>query len=248
MNLRVRRDWPLYDDNVRNLWREGNSASQIAAFLGNGFTRNAVIGRITRLGLTRDPTGPRKWNRWKRPEVAPASSSTPSKPKAKKSPLGLGALDLDQLREVQEMLDTRAHSQPEIAARFGVAVHVIERVSSAMGQGRSYSSHRVIRDRALVEKINRRNREAPPALPTSIAEAFAEGYHGQTGRLALYDLKEESCRFPIDQASGPPRYCGLDAEKGGSWCPAHAARCCAGVVYRRKNAMPGHFRTPGFSG
>lgn len=36
---------------LRKLWSEGFSASQVAAELGAGITRNAVIGKIHRLGL-----------------------------------------------------------------------------------------------------------------------------------------------------------------------------------------------------
>ena len=36
---------------LRKLWSEGLSASQVAAELGAGITRNAVIGKIHRLGL-----------------------------------------------------------------------------------------------------------------------------------------------------------------------------------------------------
>ncbi len=36
---------------LRKLWTEGLSASQVAAELGAGITRNAVIGKIHRLGL-----------------------------------------------------------------------------------------------------------------------------------------------------------------------------------------------------
>ncbi len=43
------------DDRVERLgrlWAEGLSASQIAATLGGGVTRNAVIGKVHRLGLS----------------------------------------------------------------------------------------------------------------------------------------------------------------------------------------------------
>ena len=43
------------DDRVEvlsKLWRDGLSASQIARDLGHGITRNAVIGKVHRLGLT----------------------------------------------------------------------------------------------------------------------------------------------------------------------------------------------------
>ena len=46
---------PWTDDRVellKRLWAEGLSASQIAARLGQGVTRNAVIGKVHRLGLS----------------------------------------------------------------------------------------------------------------------------------------------------------------------------------------------------
>ena len=39
-------------ETLRKLWIEGLSASQIAAELANGITRNAVIGKVHRLGLS----------------------------------------------------------------------------------------------------------------------------------------------------------------------------------------------------
>jgi GcrA cell cycle regulator len=46
---------------LTDLWRTGQSAAQIAKALG-GVTRNAVIGKIHRLGLARrlDPSPPRR--------------------------------------------------------------------------------------------------------------------------------------------------------------------------------------------
>ena len=37
---------------LKKLWLEGLSASQIAGVLGEGVTRNAVIGKVHRLKLT----------------------------------------------------------------------------------------------------------------------------------------------------------------------------------------------------
>jgi len=42
-------------DTLRKLWGQGQTASQIAAILG-GITRNAVIGKAHRLGLTGRPS------------------------------------------------------------------------------------------------------------------------------------------------------------------------------------------------
>jgi len=39
-------------EHLKKLWLDGRSASQIAAELANGITRNAVIGKVHRLGLS----------------------------------------------------------------------------------------------------------------------------------------------------------------------------------------------------
>ncbi len=58
-------------ERLKTLWLEGLSASQIAAELG-GVTRNAVIGKVHRLGLS---------GRVK-PQVQSARASAPSRPKS----------------------------------------------------------------------------------------------------------------------------------------------------------------------
>ena len=53
---------PWTEDRVellKKLWTEGHSASQIAAKLGMGVTRNAVIGKVHRLNLSGRVTQPR---------------------------------------------------------------------------------------------------------------------------------------------------------------------------------------------
>ena len=39
-------------EQLRKMWMDGHSASQIAGELGHGITRNAVIGKVHRLGLS----------------------------------------------------------------------------------------------------------------------------------------------------------------------------------------------------
>ncbi|WP_298679947.1 GcrA family cell cycle regulator [uncultured Lentibacter sp.] len=65
-------------DVLKKMWGEGQSASQIAKELG-GVTRNAVIGKVHRLGLSnRTTTGTAKTET--KPAAAPAPKK-PSKPK-----------------------------------------------------------------------------------------------------------------------------------------------------------------------
>ncbi len=64
---------------LRKLWNEGLSASQVAAELGGGITRNAVIGKIHRLGLAERATA-----------AARRVRAPPSSPRAQNSARGHG--------------------------------------------------------------------------------------------------------------------------------------------------------------
>lgn len=67
---------------LKKLWLEGQSASQIAKALGGGVTRNAVIGKVHRLGLSgrAAPSQPTRTTfRPTRPRPAPATQ--PSAPR-----------------------------------------------------------------------------------------------------------------------------------------------------------------------
>ena len=63
-------------DELKKLWAEGLSASQIAKQLG-GVTRNAVIGKVHRLGLSGRATPSRPA---RRPAAAPTRTRAPSQP------------------------------------------------------------------------------------------------------------------------------------------------------------------------
>ena len=42
---------PEREEKLKQLWKEGHSGSQIASMLGNGATRNSVLGKAFRLKL-----------------------------------------------------------------------------------------------------------------------------------------------------------------------------------------------------
>jgi GcrA cell cycle regulator len=69
---------------LKKLWLEGQSASQIAKQLGGGVTRNAVIGKVHRLGLSgrAAPSQPaRATFRPSRPRPAVQPTQAPSAPR-----------------------------------------------------------------------------------------------------------------------------------------------------------------------
>ncbi len=79
-------------DTLKKLWQEGHSASQIAKQLG-GVTRNAVIGKVHRLGLSgraapSQPTRPLyKPARTTRPAVSPQSHTSAHAPMPRREPV-----------------------------------------------------------------------------------------------------------------------------------------------------------------
>ncbi len=67
-------------EKLKTMWGEGQSASQIAKALG-GVTRNAVIGKVHRLGLSNRATGAKS-----AAAAAPAAEAKPAKPAPKAAP------------------------------------------------------------------------------------------------------------------------------------------------------------------
>ena len=74
------------DERVEQLkqhWLEGKSASQIAGLLGNGLTRNAIIGKVHRLGLAgraKSPSSGGSRPRQSPPQHGPRRVSSPRAP------------------------------------------------------------------------------------------------------------------------------------------------------------------------
>lgn len=99
---------------LRKLWTEGLSASQIAARLGAGVTRNAVIGKVHRLNLSGRAPQPRSTvqrapRKQREPSLAGHSNGggTPSMPTA-----GSSALKAQPRHEVQPRQAALPEPQP----------------------------------------------------------------------------------------------------------------------------------------
>jgi GcrA cell cycle regulator len=96
------------DDRVeilKKMWGEGQSASQIAKELG-GVTRNAVIGKVHRLGLSnRTTTG------------APAPAAAAPKPEAKPKPAAKPAAKAKEEPKEEEVAEAAPAPRPNLPAR-----------------------------------------------------------------------------------------------------------------------------------
>ena len=92
---------PWTDERVellKKLWADGLSASQIAAKLAGGVTRNAVIGKVHRMGLSGRVTR----NRVSTPRTRKTREpSHPGRPSVAPTPRSIGANALKPLAEIE---------------------------------------------------------------------------------------------------------------------------------------------------
>ncbi len=73
-------------EQLRQAWMEGKSASQIASLLGQGLTRNAVIGKVHRLGLAGRTKSPSAVGAHARPHQAQQNERSAAPPRAASAP------------------------------------------------------------------------------------------------------------------------------------------------------------------
>jgi GcrA cell cycle regulator len=86
------RPWGEAEDAaLAKMWAEGLNAAQIARALGTGRSRNAVVGRLHRRGLSRRADPNRRLRSLPRPPSIPRIKAEPYSPAAEPiSPLGAG--------------------------------------------------------------------------------------------------------------------------------------------------------------
>jgi len=95
---------------LKKLWGEGLSASQIAGELG-GVTRNAVIGKVHRLGLSgRAKTSAPSAKTRRVRTASPAPQAAPKKPQTQPQTHGSAALKMDP--ELAPVAEIRPKAEP----------------------------------------------------------------------------------------------------------------------------------------
>ncbi|MEM1382334.1 MAG: GcrA family cell cycle regulator [Pseudomonadota bacterium] len=200
-------------EKLKELWAEGMSASQIAKALG-GVTRNAVIGKVHRLGLSNRGTG------------APAGTGPAEEADAKVQPkpttpvrpqasLGVAPQPSAPTPPVQETSTVRPAAQQPVAPLPPVARHGSNGLRDP-GQPR------------------------PPGLPTQDEEearATLVEIEKIARNLTLMELTERTCKWPIgDPTDENFRFCGLNCVPGKPYCQYHVAVAFQPMSTRRDRA------------
>ncbi len=178
-------------ETLKKMWAEGQSASQIAKELG-GVTRNAVIGKVHRLGLSNRVGGTDKEEveaevAPAKPEAAPAPKVEPAAPRA----------------EAPRPTPAPVAERPAVAAA-PVNVLPIPLRKAIIPAGQPLPPQPSL------------NEISPEAL-ASVREV-----EKRAKRLSLMELTERTCKWPVgDPATDDFWFCGLVSVPGKPYCEAH---------------------------
>lgn len=208
------------EDRVKTLismWLDGNSAGKIADTLG-GTTRNAVIGKVYRLGYSN-----RKVSKRPTPEK-PAIVDTPRETAGSTRAAGKKAKPVSKPAPV----NPEARSGPEADPGVG------PKPETGTGTGTSGVSVSTM----LRKNIIPAGQPLPPQpSPNEVSEealALVAAAEKKSLRLGLMELTDKTCKWPVgDPASDDFWFCGLSSEPGKPYCTAHSALAFQPMSARR---------------
>lgn len=209
-------------ETLKRMWGEGQSASQIAKELG-GVTRNAVIGKVHRLGLSN-----RNEDEEDTAANGDAAASAPS------------AADLPQPQ-------TSAPDQPSAAPAAAAppspaqpAAPVSTVPSGALPNSSTAASILALSNAPipLRKAIVPAGQPLPPQPSANEispeALASVREVEKRAARLSLMELTERTCKWPIgDPATEDFWFCGLPSQPGKPYCEAHVGVAFQPMTARR---------------
>ncbi len=180
-------------ETLKRMWAEGQSASAIAKELG-GVTRNAVIGKVHRLGLS---------NRNDEPEPVPAPAPEPVAEKV---------VDRKPAPAPQPI---RPEPQPEVAAAAADPAPeepVSQPVFTPVPRRPIVPAGQPLPPQPSANEIS-------PETLASVREV-----EKRARKLTLMELTERTCKWPIgDPATEKFWFCGLPSQPGKPYCEAHVS-------------------------
>ena len=209
-------------ETLKKMWADGQSASQIAKELG-GVTRNAVIGKVHRLGLSNRVGGGASED--EAVTEAPVAATAPPKPA---EPAAKPAM-ADPVA-AQPASPRVAPAEPRVAAPAA------ERPAPAAATPAAAETPSNVMPLPIRKAIVPAGQPLPPQ--PSINEispetlASAREVEKRARRLTLMELTERTCKWPIgDPATDDFWFCGLPSQPGKPYCEAHV-----GVAFQPMSA------------
>jgi GcrA cell cycle regulator len=207
-------------DRLKELWTQGNTASQIADELG-GVSRNAVIGKAHRLGLQSRPS-PVKPNEGA-VEAAPSpfepEAPAPAEARAKAAPEP-AAVEAETARVEAEPAPAAASPEPAAPP------------AAPQPQIRSIGPGGFVR-----QAPGEQQSPIPPAPPRRLVPAKPSPEIAD--KTSLLDLNEKICKWPIGHPGEPDfHFCGNQANPGFPYCVEHCGVAYQAQIPRRDRRPP----------
>jgi GcrA cell cycle regulator len=219
-------------DKLKELWTQGNTASQIADELG-GVSRNAVIGKAHRLGLQSRPS-PVKSNEAAaaspapvQPEEAPAPAPEPEPAPVPAAAPVAAAPEPEPLPwegDAEENAAPADSSDP-VEAEAPAPPRAPQPLIRSIGPGGF-----------LRQSPGEQQSPIPPAPPRRLVPAKPSPEIAD--KTSLLELNEKICKWPIGHPGEPDfHFCGAQANPGFPYCVQHC-----GVAYQAQ--LPRRDRRP----
>ena len=190
------------------LWKSGNSASKIAVELGEGVSRNAVIGKIHRLGLSERGSG---------------LSAKGTKKSSKQLSDNITAADKSSIDlKLDPNLEQSSKRKGKKRGRKPSIKKLInnENISDSISK---------VNDNFLSESGELE------ADIDQITLANMIKIEKNAKKLSLLELTEKTCKWPIgDPATSEFWFCGHPSEQGKPYCEAHVSIAFQPVTTRRE--------------
>ncbi len=209
-------------ETLKKMWAEGQSASQIAKELG-GVTRNAVIGKVHRLGLSnRAGAGPVAGGPAPSAPAGapPASAAAPRPPAADRAPRARAPVEDDE-EDFDAVEDDLADADD---APLPDADPEDEDESEDIPM--SPARRAIIPAGQPLPPQPSANEISPEAL------AKVTEVEKSARKLTLMELTEKTCKWPVgDPATDNFWFCGLPVQPGKPYCEAHV-----GVAFQPMSA------------
>lgn len=181
-------------ETLKKMWGEGQSASQIAKELG-GVTRNAVIGKVHRLGLS---------NRAATPAPAPTEKPAAAPAKEKKAAAKPAAKPAKAAKPAPKPAPEQQPEAPQAAPEAAEEMRTLPARRAIIPAGQPLPPQ--------------------PSANEISAEALARVNEVEktAKKISLMELTEKTCKWPVGDPATPNFwFCGLPAEAGKPYCEAH---------------------------
>ncbi|MFQ8430063.1 GcrA family cell cycle regulator [Amaricoccus sp. W119] len=214
---------------LKVMWSEGKSASQIAKELG-GVTRNAVIGKVHRLGLSNRGPGAEGADE----EIAAQSgvqSGVPSgaQPGAPSGTLSAASMEQAAAHAGEEEEEVHEQPRPATASPASAPPRPPVKETAPVPPQRP----KPIMGQPLPPQPAQ-NEISPEAL-ANLAEVAKKAK-----KLTLMQLTERTCKWPVgDPATEDFWFCGLPSAPGKPYCETHVAVAFQPMSARRDRRAGG---------